>query len=763
LNFKTAASVETYIWTILLNSQVRSGNRALINSLFNGAPPYSSEEAEINHIATNVNTLESTELALSSRRHVSNAICSPDPLFSVNLDYGLVHKRTVWGKIIEKAINKRLIESSEFYDLREGIAGSVVLHGVGPSFWEDDQKWLQTELGIEDVLIPSNTLRSLRNLPAFGIYRSYSVNQLWKMTKGPKVDPGWNMPVVDAALAWVDKETTTLWSDNWKDTWYPEKMVERFKEDGGMYSSDLVPTIDCYDFFFWDDDSEKQGWKRRIVLDAWGHPGIGGIASKERSIKNRRKELDFGKGKFLYDSGDRIYADKLDKFIHFQFGDASAVRPARYHSIRSLGFLTYAVCHLQNRLKCKFNDAVFEALMQYFRVGDPADRDRLQKIDLVNMGILPEGLNFVKPEERWKIDQALVTEAISMNRQAMADQSSSFAQDYDTDEGEGETATRTMAKVNSQASLVSSMMNTIYYREESRYREIGRRFCIKDSRDADVRAFRVECLKQGVPQDALNVDRWNIKINKVMGGGNRMMEVAIADKMMAQRAAYPPEAQSEILRMFAGSVTGDWRLATSWVPDMPVVSDSMHDTEITFGALMSGSQVTPRPGLNPIEVVETMLKLIGGKVQQIMQSGGMGTPQEVQGLQMAAQYTESFIQQLAQDESQKDRVKQYGDALGKMMNEVKGMAQRQQQAAEKAQQQNGGDPKDAAKVQAMVLQAQTKAKLSSDSHAQKTAQRQLAFEAKERQSAQKHAADLMMETQKATLEIAKSRQKLFDE
>lgn len=750
------------MWNILLNSQIRSQNRALINSLFNGAPPYTEEEARENKISTNVNTLESTEMALSARRHISNAICAADPLFSVNLDYGPVHKRKEWGKIIEKSINKILVESSEFYDLREGVAGSVVLHGPGPSMWEDDQRWLQTELGVEDVLMPSNTLRSLRNLPAFAIYRSYSVNQLWKMTQGPKRDPGWQMDVVDAALEWIDKETTQLYSDNWKDLWYPEKRVERFKEDGGMYASDLVPTLDCYDFFYWDDDGEEQGWKRRIIIDAWGQPGMGGIA-EGNNLKTRRKELEFGKGKFLYNSGDRIYADKLEKFIHFQFGDASAVRPARYHSIRSLGFLTYSVCHLQNRLKCKFNDAVFEALMQYFRVNDPADRDRLQKIDLVHMGILPEGMQFVPPEERWKVDQSLVSEAIGMNRQMLADQSSSFAQDYDEDSGESETATRTMAKVNSQASLVSSMMGTIYYREGSRYREICRRFCIPNSRDADVRKFRVEALSQGVPEDALNSERWDIQVNKIMGGGNRMLEVAQADKLMSIRTALPPESQNDVLYMAVGAYTGDWKLAKNLVPEMPHVSDSVHDAEITFGALMGGSKVSPRPGLNPIEVIGTMLREIEAKVQEILQSGGVGTPDQFRGLTMAEVYTNSFIQQLAQDESQKEVVKEFSDRLAKIGNEIKAFGQRQQQAAKKAQEQNGGDPKDAAKVQALILTAQTKAKLASDSHAQRTAQRQLQFEQKQRQDEQKHAADLAMETQKAGLELSKQRAQLFND
>lgn len=765
MNFSSAASVEAYIWNCLLNAQIRSQNRALINSQANGAPPWSAEEAETNKIATNTNFLDSTELLLDSRRHVSNAICSANPLFSVNLDWGPMHKRMAWGKIIEKAINKRLIESSDFYDLREGIAGSLVLHGIGPSVWEDDERWLQTELGIEDVLMPSNTLRSLRNLPAFGIYRSYSVNQLWKMTHGPRVDPGWNMDVVDNALAYIDKETTRLYSDNWKDQWFPEKMVERFKEDGGMYASDLVPTVDAYDFFFWDDDSEQQGWKRRIIIDAWGQPGVGGVPTESLKSKTfeRKKHLDFSKGKFLYDSGDRIYADKLDKFIHFQFGDASAVRPARYHSIRSLGFLTYSVCHLQNRLKCKFNDAVFEALMQYFRVNDPSDRDRLQKIDLVHMGILPEGLQFVRPEERWKVDQSLVSEAIGMNRQPMADKSSSFSQDYDESSGEGETATRTMAKVNSQASLISSMMNTIYYREESRYREICRRFCIKNSKDADVRAFRVDVLKQGVPEDALNHDRWDLQINRVMGGGNNMLAVGIADKLMSIRAALPPPAQNDVLRMAVGAYTGDFKLATSWVPDMPVVSDSIHDTEIAFGAIMAGSTMTPRPGLNPIEAAATLVRLIGATVQEILQTNGMGTPEQVRGLFAAIQYADSFIQQLSQDKSQKEIVKQFGDALGKLSNEVKGFAQRQEQAQQKAAQQNGADPKDMAKAQTTMMLGKLKIDLAKQSHANKTAQRQLQFEQKIQQDAQKHQQDLVVDGQRAALELAsKSRQNLFE-
>lgn len=750
MKFNSAQAVEQVVWQMRLADYPRAVNRARINSLFNGAPPYTAQEQEENNIATNVNDLSSTNLDLTARRQFQNAFCTPDPLFKVSVDYGPAYKRLEWGDIITKAINKRLINSPNFLDLRDGCFASVVLHGVGPTVWKNKQSWLPSEYGIEDLLIPSNTLRSLDNLPFLAIYKSFTVNQLWKMARGPVVDRGWNKPVVDGALKWADEQAQKLLGQTWPEVWSPDKMEERFKQDGGLYASDAVPTVDCYDFYFWDDDGKQSGWKRRIILDAWGQPGTGRLsdatyksrANATAAKDSRRAEYKFGEGQFLYTSGNRIYADSLQKILHMQFGDASAVSPFKYHSIRALGFLLYAVCHLQNRLKCRFNDAVFESLMQYFRINNPQDMDRLMKVDLVDKGFLPEGLEFVKPEDRWKYDQNLATAAIAMNDKAMQNQAGPYIQDYEPDSSK-ETATLTMARVNSSASIVGAVMSMGYMREKFRYIEICRRYCIRDSRDRDVRETRKEILSKGVPADALNVERWDVQVTRAIGGGNKMMEVAIAEKLMAVRAAHSPAAQNRILTIYDAAITSDYALANDLNPTLPQVSDSVNDTEKTFGAILAGSMVTPREGLNPIEVVETMLKLMQSKVQEIMQSGGVGTPADVIGLDKSAQYVNGYIQQLAQDKQQKARVKEYGDQLGQIMNEVKAFQQRQQ---EQAQQQNGNghiDPKDAAKIQAILITAQTKAKIQSDSHAQRTAQRQLQFEQKQKQDAEKHFQDLV--------------------
>lgn len=768
--FRSADAVEQTIWSMVLAEYPRALNRARINSLFNGAPPYTPEEQEENHINTNVNDLSATNLDLTARRQYDNAICSPDPLFNVSVDYGPGFRRQKWNQIITQTINRKLVNNSYFLDLRQGVFASVVLHGVGPSGWPDRYKWKQKQYGIQEILIPSNTNRALDNLPFFAVYQSYTFNQLYKMARCPHPDPGWNQEIVKQVLGWISKQTEQLLGQTWPETWRPESIEERFKQDSGLYASDAVPTVDCYDFYFWSDEGKREGWRRRIILDAWGQPGTGAITETQykggfaAAGTSRKRELDFAKNQFLYDSGNRVYADNLEKIIHMQFGDASAVAPFKYHSIRSLGFLLYAVCHLQNRLKCRFNDAVFESLMQYFRINNPADMDRLTKIDLVNYGAIPEGLEFVKEGERWKYDQALATQAIEMNRQAMSDQSMAYAQDYDAENGENETATRTMAKVNSAASIVSASLNMAYMREKFRYNEICRRMCIPNSPDPDVREVRKELLQKGVPEAAIDADRWDIQVNRALGGGNKMMEVAIAEKLMAVRAAHSPLAQSRILQIYDSAVTGDYALASDLNPDSPHVTDSTHDAELAFGTFLAGGAVTPKSGLNPIEVIQTMIKLIGAKVQMTLQSGGVGTPQDVAGLNGAIQYTEQFIAQLAEDKSQKALVKQFNDQLSKDANEVKAFAQRQAQMAKKQQGQGGGlDPKDAAKVQALMLTAKTKADLAAQSHAQRTAQRQIQFEQQQKQEQQKHAAEMMVETQKAGLDLATKRANLFDE
>lgn len=754
MKFTTAAACEQIVWEMRLADYPRGLNRARMNNLYNGAPPYTDEEQTQNRIVTNVNSLEGTKILHDARRQFATAFTTSDPLFTADVDHGPVWKRREQGSRVTLLINKLVKASLPYLECRRSVFAMNVLHGIGPSMWEDKELWCPDPRGIEDVLIPSGTLVSLKNLPFFAIYRQYTGAELYRITHGPKVDPAWNMPLVESALAWVDGQAQALMSGSWPEVWSPEKMSERMKEDGGLYASDKVPTIDTFDIYFWNDEGKKSGWNRRIVLDAWGQPGVGGIATRDAS-----KYGAGSKSEFLYNPGTRKYADKLSQIVHFQFADASCVAPFRYHSVRSLGFLLYAVCQLQNRLRCKFNDHVFENLLQYFRVANPADAERLSKVDLIDKGIIPEGLSFVTQQERWQVNEGVVDQAIQMNRQSMADNSSSFTQDFDFDkEKAAETATRTMAKVNASAAMVGAMLNQAYEYQNFQYQEIARRFCIKNSKDPDVRKFRVECLKAGVPEEALNVERWNVQAVRVIGNGNKQLQVAMADKLLAIRPTLDPDGQKEVDRIYILANSDDASLAERLVPEQKKISDSMHDAQLAAGTLMMGLPVTLKQGINHTEYVETLLHSMATVVKRIEATGGMATANEIAGLQNMAGHIGQHIQIIAQDEREKARVKQYGDDLGQLMNLVKAYQQRLQEQQQQAAQQGGGqeDAELQAKIKATLTTAETKNKLASESHAQKTAQRQIQFEQQQTQNAQKHAADLAKTDLEAAANISRA-------
>lgn len=769
MKFTTAAACESVVWQMRLADYPRALNRSKLNDLYNGFPPYTEQEVLQNNINSNFNDLSGAKILHDARRQFATAFNSGEQLFTVTLDYGPVWKRREWATRITREINKRVRGSRRYLDCRKSVFALDVLHGIGPSMWEDRQTWCPYELGVEDVLVPSNTLTSLRNLPFFAVFRQYTGAELWKKTHGPKVDPAWNMPLVERVINWVDVQAQNLMSASWPEVWSPEKMSERIKQDGGLYASDAVPTINTFDLYFWNDNGKRSGWNRRIILDAWGSPGVGGaggIMAGATPSNATDKNFLGTKNEFLYDPGERVYANKLEEIIHFQFADASCVAPFRYHSVRSLGFLLYAVCHLQNRLRCRFNDHVFENLLQYFRVASPQDAERLSKIDLIDKGIIPEGLSFVRQEERWQVNDAIVQQAMELNRQTMADNSASFAEDFDFDKAQAEeTATRTMAKVNATAAMVGSMLNDAYNQQQFQYAEISRRFCVKNSKDPDVRSFRVECLKAGIPEDALNVERWDVQPVRVIGSGNKMLQVAMADKLMAIRPILDPEAQKQVDRIYVLANSDDPALAEQLVPQQQHISASVHDAQATLGSILLGQVVSIESGMNHQEYIEVWLHAMAGIVGRIGQSGGMATPQELTGLNNLAQHIQQHIQLLAQDPEAKQKVREYGDDLKNLMNEVKAFAQRLQE--QQAQSASAGaqqpDPEAQAKIQATVMTAKTKSDLAAQSHADKTAQRQVQFEQTLEQQRQKHAAELAKLDLETAANIQREKKKAENE
>lgn len=761
--FDDFAAVDQVCYDLKLGDYPRARNRARINDLFNGLPPLTDEEAEKQNVKVNFNDLTATVQGHDARSQLYSAFHKTGNCFTLRTDMGTKHKRTERGIVATKEANRILNRSLPYYECRRSKLALDVLHGVGPACWNGPEKWCPDPLGIEDVLIPAGTFLTMSNLDRFALYRSYSYPELVRLTNGPDVDPGWDKTMLEAIKKWFKEKAAELMGNNWPAVWSPDKLAEGVKEDTGFYMGDRLPTLDVFDFYFWSDEKDGDGWYRRIILDAWNTPlmASGGGFGMQR----RHGEL-FKKDGFLYTSGDRKVADKWSEIVSFQFADLSAVAPFRYHSVRSLGWLLFATCMWQNLLRCKFNEHVFENLMQYFRVKSFDDYQRALKVELINRGFIDETIQMVPQSERWQINYQIVDAAFQQWDSLIKRSSASYYQrGADPQDKTRKTAQQYMGEVNATASLVGMAFEQAYRYQAGEYNEIKRRFMRWPSTDPEVNKFRANCLRQGIPESMLkDPDAWDLEPERTMGAGNKTIEVGVANWLMEHRPLYDPEPQQEILRQATLLVTDDPAFTNRIVPEKPVkITDAVHDAQLTAGVLMGGLPVSIKTGMNHIEYVETMLMDFDLLVKGVEKRGGMATAQEIFGFQNLAGHIAGHIQIIAQDEGEKQRVKQYQDTLAQLLNMVKAYAQRLQEQKAKGNGQLQMDPKDAAKIQATQVGAQVKAQSAKESHAARTAQRQIAFEQKMRHDEEKHKLEVAATDLKTASEIRQNRLRSLNE
>lgn len=713
MNFSTADRIQSVIDNMQTAETLRAQQRSLLNGFFNGDTPWTAKEAEDNKILFNFNDKSGPSLLHKARGQYENAFLKPGNFFTVTVD-APPDKAVEYGEIITKRINQRMKDSRAYRHVMISKFAGVVLHGVGAQVWWDDQKWLPSSLGIQDILVPTDTELSMTNLRYFSVRRKMRPGELFKYTygKGKNRRPGWNMKLTRKILDAFKDLNQNPHNYDWANQ--PEQMTELYKQNLTYYDSDSAPVIWIQDFMFREEgesenDKIKPGWHRRLLLD------------KDNTTIQLDEEDKSG---FIY-SPPTPFSPTLDQMIHFQFGDGNNVPPFMYHSIRSLAYLVYELLWTLNRLNCQFAQHVFEQLMTWLVVNDPSDRSRIDKISMQPpYAILPDGVRVVPATERYKIDPELVNLLHAQFRQNVSESTSTYTQQIDNGTQKERTKFEVEAILSQISALMSSMLNLAYNQEYYAYKEICRRFCIHRSSDFDVKHFQSDCVQDGVPMKYLNVERWKITPEQVLGAGNKMLELAQARELRAMRPDLPPTSQQKVDRIYITALTDDSKMAEALVPTAPVISSSIHDAQQSFGTLMQGVEVEPQEGVNHQEQIVTMLKMMGAVIQRIASTDGMGTPVDVLGLRTCAIYTAKHIGMLAQNPENKAMVKQFGDALGKMMNQIKAFSQRQ---AEQKNSQPQIDPETIAKIRGMMMLDTQKVKSKEMQNAQRLRHKEQGF------------------------------------
>jgi hypothetical protein len=722
----------------MLDSAIpRMHNQAVLNLLFNGGPPWTAAEAEADHHHTNVNFLEGTQKLHEARSQATNALKSPDQYFTVKIEDGNPHQRRQWGNTITYEINRMMKLSSDYSNVIDSIVANMILTGTGVCGWADRDAWCPTPRRYEDVMIPDETYTNLSNLTHFAFRTRLTICDLAEVISGTHVDPGWDKEQVKLAIKNLKERGEGTDQTNYFDD--PGKLVEDWKQNSIYYLSDAVPVLHCFDFYYYE-PSKKPGedgkWCRRMIVD-----------SSTNSFPN------FKVDSFLYSNDKLSYGDEKlpTQIMHSQIADGAAVAPFRWHSVRSLGYLLYSICQLQNRFRSRVMDSAWESTNWYFRDVTDGDREVIQKVDLRHLGVIPNGLKWVLPTERHQIDFDLVSGVMAMNRQLMSEHGTSYTQGLDNGSKKERTAYEVATLSHDANRLITAMLTRIYENQIPQYREIGRRFC--KTSHPDCVEFRKRCKAKGVPDEVLDVKLWTITPEKVLGGGNKMIQMAQAGQLMAQYDKLSPRGQQVALHIFVETITSDAALAQELAPlDMEEPSTSTEKASLAWGTLIDAKPVVITGDVNRIEFVEELLQLLAIEFTQIDQSGKPPDMKRLGGIANVIQTLGQVIQTLMGDESNGPRVKMYAEAIGNAQNKLKEYAK--MIVAESQQNGSQVDPAIMGEIQAKQIKAESDAQINEAKAMQKIRHTDMKFEQRQRQDAAKTAADIQATAARTQVQVA---------
>ena len=520
MRFDSASSVEEVVWDMRLSEQVRAADRAVLLRLYDGKPPFDEATAQKNNIQINLNDLSGVNVLTNASLQWNRAHLSSSNFFAARCDSGPAHKRSAWNLNVTNAANRVLKRCPAMAGQSRATGKNTLIFGIGPTNWTTRRGPVPKPVPVGSLMIPSETeIEDLNDsLSYFAIFREYNAEQLYDMTHGPHVDPGWNMPLVESQWAYIKDELRKS-PNSLAYQYMPERIEQLEKQDKGYLGSDAAPTCDVWDFYFRQAENGK-GWYRRIIVDWY----VGDqMASYSKNGNRPQSKNDLGKGaEFLYTSGHRKYANSIGEILHCNFGDCSAYAPVKYHALRGLGWMMWGVCELQNRLHCKFNEAVFEQLMWFFQTAGNADLIRLKKANFEHMGVIPQGIKFLTAAERFTPDWQLVQMAFGRNQQLIDRASLSYTQSYDRGEqGKEETATKTMALVNAGQALASGVLESSYGQEKFKYREILRRLMLKNSNHPLACEFRREVLRKMYQRKCWTLSAGILSLRRSLAGAIR--------------------------------------------------------------------------------------------------------------------------------------------------------------------------------------------------------------------------------------------------
>jgi hypothetical protein len=514
----------TEIFSRLINADYRSSlNRAAVQAMFDGAPPYSesAQRQQGQGYLSNFSSGAAKQALDSAMAAYVDMLFSVEHLMRIRTNWGSEDERAEWEAIISEEWTRMMREWKLFKFNFLNLCNFFIQHGVGLAYFPDDKNWQYRTSGLGDFYVPRMTFTAEDELEVACCARDYLPHQLNAMISGKYTDPHWNKEQVQKAIE--DALLNRSYAGAGPDTinLQPELIQAELKNNDLCLSYGTNTYIRTIHFWV----KEVDGSVTHLI--------------SLRSGTN---------SDFLYKRMNRFKSmDEAFTFFTYGIGDNGYI-----HSVRGMGWKIFNKVQMIDRLE---NRAADSALLAASILLKPQTENDMQETAMTYIGqcaYLNPNVDVV-PYEFPNIGQNVMPMLAEM-RSLLQNDIGQYANPALASDSTERTKFEWRAKL-AESAKVSSTGQLLFYDPIQRlWRNVLRKQLRKDYRadepgGKEVWEWLKRCMKRGVPIEALReIDPDRSTVVRSLGAGSEAMRVMMYDEMMQTANGLDPVGRQNFMR-----------------------------------------------------------------------------------------------------------------------------------------------------------------------------------------------------------------------
>lgn len=649
------------------DDQVNMANRARMQELLDGEPPY--EQSEVDESGQpdmiNLNFNGAQEKLEKAMAPYYSVIQSPELLLRAHTLFGPEDERPDVDAILSEELTRTIRSYPQFPFQVARLAHKHVWEGVSFLHWPEEVDWRFRCSGLGQFFLPRQTQACEDDLEVAIVIEEYTVTRLFRAIRNREVAEanGWD---VDATLAAIRAATavTPMYLD-----W--ERLTDELKNNDISVSHN-TPVVRVINGFV----KEFDGTVSHYLTTE--------IGTDER---------------FLYTCRQK-YKNMREAFVMFNYGIGTNTKT---HSIRGLGYKIFPMEQQRNRSICRFLDQGF---LSSSLIIQAQDEESLSDIGLQyygNTAVLPPGVKML-PVQQPDLARAVLPTLQLMDK--LCDQrAESYTGDGATFDGtDRKTKYQVAAELQQGAQLSQTALDFWYGPWERALQQIVRRISRRnylptEPGGREVQDLILRLVKRGIPAEALyQIDVENVRAVRAIGGGSAAARSVALDRLSGLRPRMDDVGQHQLDRALAVDAVG-----ASWANEFFPVSQTKRTTPETGIAilqntvLMAGQDVPVLPSDPHLTHAREHIKPLLDAFQAVEQ-GQMPMDQMAGQMQLLYSHCAQHVSEVSGDPSAeaeaaslRQAMQQIGEVISNGIRKLQAEHEKQQQAAQ-AQQQQGGPP-----------------------------------------------------------------------